>query len=218
MSPPTSTPTTNPFCTRRIRPGALAFQFPAGETAASLIKRLSANGWRGAIIGPHGSGKTTLLETLIPEIEQQSGRMILRISLHDGQRSLPNNWRTQPDAHGPHAPQSPPALNENCLIIIDGYEQLSRWSRLRLRWLCWRSGAGLLVTAHGPVGFPLLFHTQPTVELAQLIVGGLLANYDPNQVRLNSSDITGAFVKHAGNLRETLFALYDLVEATAGGE
>ncbi len=209
MSRSTSSPVTNPFCTRRIRPGALPFQFPPGESVTTLVEWLEANRWRGAIIGPHGSGKSTLLETLIPEIEQHSDRRVLRFSLHDGQRCLSRDWRTR---------QNPRGLNENSLIVIDGYEQLSRWSRLRLRWSCWKSGAGLLVTAHAPVSLPLLFRTRPTVELAQQIVENLLANYDPNQVRLTSNDVMTAFASHAGNIRETLLALYDQIEESSRSE
>jgi len=56
----------NPFATCWTRPGVLAFRFPAGQSAEKLITQLAAQGWCGAIIGPHGSGKTTLLATLRP--------------------------------------------------------------------------------------------------------------------------------------------------------
>ena len=55
---------TNPFATCWTRPGAMAFQFPPGESAERLVAKLAAVGWWGEIVGPHGSGKSTLLETL----------------------------------------------------------------------------------------------------------------------------------------------------------
>ncbi len=54
----------NPFSTRFVRPGALAYRFPPGESAATLVERLAASGWRGQIVGPHGSGKSTLVAAL----------------------------------------------------------------------------------------------------------------------------------------------------------
>jgi hypothetical protein len=38
-------PAGNPFCTRRIRPGAVPFLFPPGASVAGLLEKLQAAGW-----------------------------------------------------------------------------------------------------------------------------------------------------------------------------
>jgi len=103
----------NPFSTRFIRPGAIRFLFPDGESAALLVQRLRENRWGGQIIGPHGSGKSTLLATLKPELET-AGRQVLWITLHQGERRLPALDRR--------------SLGPTTQLVIDGYEQLSWWT------------------------------------------------------------------------------------------
>ena len=136
----------NPFCTRRVRPGAIPFLFPPDQTAEALIERLQTAGWRGEIVGPHGSGKSTLLASLISVLERVGRRTVL-VELHDGQRRLPPElW-------------SDARLETPAVLVIDGYEQLSRFSRFRLRWFCHRRGVGLLITTHQPMGLPTLCQT-----------------------------------------------------------
>ena len=192
----------NPFCSRRIRPGALPFQFPEGDDAASLVDRLARNGWWGQIVGPHGSGKSALLAALAPAIEQ-AGHNTLLIELHDGQRRLPMSLGS--DAR----------IGASTMLIVDGYEQLGRMSRFRLKRYCRRHAAGLLVTAHAPVGLPGLFRTSPELELAQKIVGELSQGYGSY---VDSNDVAQRFSHHGGNLREMLFDLYDVYEQRRGEE
>ena len=189
-------PAENPFCTRHIRPGAIPFLFPPGEDAETLVRRLQQNGWRGAIVGAHGTGKSALLATLIPQIELAGQRAEL-VELHDGQRQLPLNLRRDKRLRPP------------MVLIVDGYEQLSRWRRFLLKRHCRRRGLGLLVTAHTPVGLPELFRTEPTPELAERVVGRLMAGRLPP---FATADIATCFARHQGNIRETLFDLYDFYE------
>lgn len=186
----------NPFCSRRVRPGALPFLFAANENTAQLVERLRQNGWWGQVIGPHGSGKSALLAALAPAIEL-AGRQTLRVELHDGQRRLPPEFRRSPD------------LNASAVLIVDGYEQLGLFGRLGLKRLCRRNRLGLLVTAHGPVGLPDLFHTTVSLPLAQEIVEQLGCGY---RCRVTAEDVAERFSHHGGNLREVLFDLYDLYE------
>src|SRR5687767_3485333 len=99
----------NPFATRFTRPGALEFLFAGDESIGGLVSKLSANCWRGQIIGPHGSGKSTLLAALLPALET-AGRRVIQL-----------------DARGPFA--LPAALDSATIVVVDGYEQLSWWSR-----------------------------------------------------------------------------------------
>ena len=200
-NPDQSTLASNPFSTRRIRPGALPFLFPNGMTAAQLVERLRGSAWWGQIVGPHGSGKSALLATLRPAIER-SGRSVYAIELHDGQRRIAVNLEEAVDTDSP------------AVLAVDGYEQLGRLSRWKVKRFCRQRGLGLLVTAHTPVGLPDLFETTVTVELAQEIVDQLQGE-SPRCV--TAEDVAQRFSHHQGDLRETLFDLYDLHERRRRG-
>src|SRR5581483_6754178 len=112
-----------------------------------IVERLRQAQSHGEIVGPHGSGKSTLLAALVPAIEA-AGRRVLQFTLHDGQRQLPPELLELPADATP------------TLVMIDGYEQLSRWSRWRLNRFIRRRGWGLLVTSHATAGLPTLFRTR----------------------------------------------------------
>lgn len=190
----------NPFSTKFVRPGAAAFIFPTGVTTKALVEKLQYNHWRGAIVGPHGCGKSTLIETLIPAIEQ-AGRDVLKVSLRDRQRTLPADFRW---------PDSSQAAG---VIVVDGYEQLGCWARWRLDRACRSAGWGLLVTAHARKAIwklPELYRVSPSRETFQCVVKQLLAN-TPGAI--SEGELEAAYQAHPENLREGLFALYDVVES-----
>jgi len=187
----------NPFATKFIRPGAIPYLFPRGITADSLATQLQSQQWRGSIIGPHGSGKSSLLTALTPHWEAL-GRVVVRQQLHGGQRAL--DWKSL------HVRQ----WTNRTLVIIDGYEQLSSWQRFLLAVRCYLRGAGLLVTAHGPVGLPAIFTTKPSLELALGIVQQLLPESDD---RITPADVAQAYTAQHGDLREMLLRLYDVFRA-----
>ncbi len=189
-------PSSNPFCTRCVRPGALPYIFPPGDDAGAMVRRLGENGWRGEIAGPHGAGKSALLAALVPAL-RQDGRKTLLLELHDGRRRLPLDLDKQ-------------CRNEPFdLLIVDGFEQLSRWRRFRLKRQCRRRGWGLLAAVHASVGLPLLYRVEATPELAAEIVDGLLACQTPP---FGAAELADCFARHRGNLRKMLFDLYDLYE------
>jgi hypothetical protein len=130
----------NPFASRFLRPGVVPFLFPESDTADTIVQRLARHRWWGEIVGPHGSGKSTLLVTLIPAVERV-GRQPALATLHQGQRQMPALGAT--------------ALSNDHVLIVDGYEQLSWWSKWQLQWRCRRAGCGLLVTSHRETGLPL---------------------------------------------------------------
>jgi energy-coupling factor transporter ATP-binding protein EcfA2 len=185
----------NPFSTRHVGPRAIEYRFAPGDDAAGVVARLAAAGWRGAIIGPHGSGKTTLLAALEPALIA-AGRRPARITLHDGQRRL---GRDLSSLH----------LAADTVLVIDGYEQLGWAARRGVGWLCWRRGCGLLVTAHGPVGLPVVRLSAVDEALARDLAAQLQRGW-PTLV--DADDATAALRAQRGNLREALFALYDLYE------
>ncbi len=189
----------NPFATRHVRPGAIAFIFPANVDGQLLIDRWRAAKRRGAILGPHGSGKSTLLASLATQLEE-AGECIVRVNLHDGERRLPAS------------------LHQRCaevaptLLIVDGYEQLSWFGRRQLRRLCLLHSAGLLVTAHGDVRLPVIFRPCVNDRLVQEIVVRLS---DGCSGVISAEDVLGAWRLHGDNVREALFSLYDLHEQRA---
>jgi hypothetical protein len=190
---------TNPFSTRWTRPGAIAYQFAAGDNVETLVHRLRNSNWCGALVGPHGSGKSTLLAALIPAIEQ-AGRTVRSITLHDGQKRLPSEFLLPRQG-------DPPGV-----VVIDGYEQLGWWSRRRLKATCRKSGWGLVVTVHDQSrtdGLPVLHQTKGDLTVLQRMINEHLP---PHQGVIRQSDIANAFETHHGNLRDALFALYDLFE------
>jgi hypothetical protein len=183
----------NPFATRYTRPGAVEFLFPAGMSAAGLVERLAQQQWWGAIVGPHGAGKSTLLQTLIPELER-AGRRVILVRLLEAERRVPNEALAGD------------ALDERTLVIVDGYEQLGWWQRWRLARRCRRRSAGLLVTAHGATGIAELWRVEPSLATTQAVVAQLLGEEaDP----IPSAVVADLYERHAGNVRETLFALFD---------
>lgn len=190
-------PDGNPFSTRCVQPGALTYLFPPGEDAGVLVDRLRRSGWWGQVTGPHGVGKTTLLHTL-RGLLQQAGRDVEWVTLRRGQGRMPHQLRDQ--WHG---------WDSRILVIVDGYEQLARWARWQLKWRCRRSGAGLLVTSHKNVGLPRIHRIQPSLPVFRKLVAQLLRGY-PSVLR--DSEITHYFQMWNGNVREVLFALYDVYE------
>lgn len=186
----------NPFSTRHVRPGAIAYRFPPGKSAAGLVERLRQNGWEGQIVGPHGSGKSALVAALITAVEQ-TGRQTILIELHDGQRRLPVHLRRISGlAHG-------------AVIIVDGYEQLAWLRRVALRRFCRRRGLGLVVTVHASAGLPDLFRTTTSLALARQIVDRLLP---VDSSPIGPQEVNDRFTLHQGDMREVLFDLYDLYE------
>ncbi len=191
-----SSPPVNPFSSQAVRPGAIPF-LSAGCLEADLdelVSRLHQNrGW-GQIVGPHGSGKSTLLAALVPELEVASYH-IQAVALRDGQRRLPGHF--------------PDFSLAKSVVIVDGYEQLGRLARWRLKKACRRHDHGLLVTSHAPVGLPTLLETRVTVAVAKSIVERLLTDRD---FSVDDAEIANLLEKHGGNLRDVLFDLYDRYE------
>lgn len=190
-------PERNPFSTRATRPGTRPFLFPPSENPASLLDRLRRNLWWGEIVGPHGSGKSTLLHALVEQL-RQNGRLVRLFVLHADEKRFPipgEDLRT---------------WDANTQVVIDGFEQLGGWNRATIKRVCRHRGAGLLVTTHEPVGLPPLFAASVSLELAQQLAVDLQRSAEP---RVGWDDVRQSFERHAGNLREVFFELYDLYEA-----
>ncbi len=188
----------NPFATRFIQPTSLPFEFPTEVCADRLVDRLAELNWCGQIVGPHGSGKSTLLQALLRTIVQR-GHPVFVYTLHDRQRHLPV------------MPAERARWTANAVIVVDGYEQLSRISRWQLRWVCRHRGCGLLLTSHRLERYPLLHRTTTSVELLERLVDRLVCDAPPT-IRPTADEVRRAFDQQAGNLRESLLQLYDVFE------
>lgn len=184
---------TNPFATCWTRPGALAFQFRNGESASNLVDRLAILRLRGTIVGPHGSGKSTLLETIKQELMNR-GRHGHSITLRDGQRRLPPDFLSQS------------VMVTGSILIIDGYEQLGWFERIKVMWHCRRTQCGILLTSHKPTPLPTLVELHPTKELVQRLVAEL-GKLAPTHIA--PAEIDASHECHGSNVREIFFDLYD---------
>jgi hypothetical protein len=196
-------PCSNPFATRFIRPDAGQYVFPSDFDGRRLLERLRRhNGW-GQIVGPHGSGKSTLLYWLIPRL-REAGRTPLLAVLHQGQSRLVEIGIDLTSLTSQHQ------------LILDGYEQLNWLARRRVRGLCRRAKAGLLVTTHRPLGLPDIWQTEPSLELTLKLARRLMPAEHP--IRLSDRQIAESFHSCQGNIRETWFQLYDIYEAARSSQ
>lgn len=197
MPHPTNTNPTNPFSAARLRPGTIDFIFEHGQNLAKLVDLLEANHWRGEITGRHGTGKSTLLAAMIPAIEGR-GRIVKAVTLSAGQRKLPRGYLT--------SLRLTAGLG---LAAVDGIEQLSALSRLRLKRCCKVNAAGLLAVSHRSARLPRVYQTTVEAPRAWKVAQRLQEGYTP-LVKLG--DLVERLAKRQGNLREALFDLYDLYE------
>ncbi|HEY4233376.1 MAG TPA: hypothetical protein VGM76_08110 [Lacipirellulaceae bacterium] len=158
-----------------------------------MVARLAAQNWWGEVVGPHGSGKSTLLATLAPRISA-AGLSATSIALRNHEGHLP--WQVLRRALSlPHP-----------VVIVDGYEQLSQFSRAALRWRCRRSAAGLLVTSHAATGLPLLAQLQPDLLLVEQLVAELT---QCRPAAISPTDVAASHACRGSNVRELFFDLYD---------
>jgi hypothetical protein len=206
----------NPFSARRLRPDARPYLFAEEYGLAELLDRLRVHGW-GEITGPHGSGKSTLLATLEARL-QAAGWYVLHLALDARGTGLAKargtgfasvlavaRWLEQ--VYDAISLAEPMPHRQGVLVAIDGYEQMGRFTRFGLKWLCRRRGAGLVVTAHQPVGLPLLVATGINLSMACRVAEQLQEGY---RRLVTPSDVAAAWQVHGDNLREAFFALYDV--------
>lgn len=197
MKDPANDQTSNPFATRWTRPGAIPFQFPEGTSLEDCLARLRGGAERRLqILGPHGCGKSTLLRTLLDSYRERGGRAELRRVGPRGAIEEVIEYDDFPDED--NLPRTP------IWLCVDGWEQLPWLHRLSLR----ATKTHLLVTTHRDLGWPTLLQPQPTIELA-IQLARQLQQQLPHHRRLDNQVVSQCFQRCGGNMRETLFALYD---------
>ena len=192
----------NPFATRFTQPGQIEPVDAEGRPVdlEALLDRLDTLGGRAAICGPHGSGKSTLLARLHAQAAARGQPTVLR-------RLGSGPWR---DAAV--AVTTVLGAAAGSLVCLDSWERLGPLARWATRLAARHRRCHILVTTHRPAGLPVLVHHEPTVAMLLSIVRQL-----PEATRwlgtvIADADIRAAFARHAPDLREALFQLYDLFE------
>lgn len=195
--------TANPFSTRFWAAGAVPFHFADRDAdtrndvecrrLAGLVANRGLGGPVTQIVGPHGSGKSTLL-TALSRLFEERGYSVRRALLNDVRRQTPPDFR-------------PKASDSKTVFLLDGYEQLSTLSRLRLRRRHWNRTAGLLWTTHRPAPFiPVLYRTVPRFAVFAMLVRRLTEN---TAFDCDESTLQSVFERAQGNFRDAFFELYD---------
>lgn len=200
MRPTTTTPLphhiVNPFATRHVRPGKVRPLMASGmiRDLPALVASIEAAGGNAAIIGPHGTGKSTLLVAIAAELaadDRLAGFVQFRC-----RRDLLAGLRLVGQAR------------RGSTACLDGWERLGWAGRAGVRLLARLLGCRLVVTSHRPAGLGLSVLTAGSLPLLEAIVAAL-----PDHGGLiRRPDIAAAYVRHGGNLRESLADLYDRFE------
>lgn len=226
----------NPLSTRFVAPGKLAWRDSPGQSLSELVTRFTEQlHWRAAIVGPHGSGKSTFLENFVPLLgtielraaayDESKGALANRAGANgaDSDRDLPGN-NESPGARRSvwlkmrGRAQSRRLLfqtyrhwaSRDCVLVIDGYEQLSPVARGAALMLTRINGAGMLLTSHKKTALPTLVETKVDVPLAQELLDELLPEDLEERTKfLEAQRLEQLLAKHHGNLREVFMELYD---------
>ena len=184
----------NPFRSANVRPQAnYWFEASVDVSVTQLVEKLRQLR-HAQLIGPHGSGKSTLA-TCLQRALADEGVSARWVVFHD-QDTWRSQWRRIMALRGDPAQ----------LIIVDGMEQLPRWVRPYIAWLC--RERLLLVTGHQDLGYPTMFQTEVNPALAQRIVASLLTR-EGQSWRPQPGRVEQLLQDHKGNMREVLFALYE---------
>lgn len=197
----------NPFATRHTRPGRVEPLDGHGHPrdVAALLDRLAALGGRAAICGPHGSGKTTLLEHVSQSLEAR-GRVVERVRLRA--------WRDGAAAAAGDVVAVFRAilLCSACgTVCVDGWEQMGA-AAMAATALARVRGCGLVVTTHRAPRLPLLVACDTSPALLAGIVRRLPGHASWGGGVIRDADLEAAFSRHGGDIRESLYELYDRFE------
>ncbi|MEM7625748.1 MAG: hypothetical protein AAF333_08970 [Planctomycetota bacterium] len=163
-----------------------------------IERRLRDARFRGAVVGPHGHGKTTLIEHLADQVslapampEGSTVEVVCYIRVDPSDRSQRHQIR-RVIRHQPG------------LLVIDGYDLLGWWDRLRVR----MRRRPVLVTSHRETPLATVARCRTSPELLADLIERLSP---PARAALGRAEITRLYEGHRGNLRDALRELYDRV-------
>jgi hypothetical protein len=197
----------NPFATRFTQPGEIVPVDTDGRSVdlAALLDRLGSLGGRAALVGPHGSGKSTLLARLQAQAAAR-GQPTKLCRLGGGP------WRDVAVAVNTVL-----GAAAGSMVFLDSWERLGPLARWATRLVARHQSCQLVVTTHRPAGLPVLMHHEPTIVTLRSIVQQLPDASAWLGTVIHEADLDEAFARHAPNLREALFHLYDLFEERQAG-
>lgn len=186
----------NPFRVARIE--ALPYRAPDFDWDA-FIGRIAAPGVCGAIVGPHGAGKTTLLLEAKARLEAR-GIPARYVFLNE---EMPRKFAA--------ARAAIDAASSDCVLFLDGAEQLGPIAWRRIRWRA-RRFRGFVITVHRPGRLPALY----TARTGEALLRELLQQLAPADCERLWPRAREEFARNGGNIREVFFALYDACARDGG--
>jgi len=158
----------------------------------AVVESLPGGVW--AIEAPHGHGKTTLLMAVL-EAAAARGRGTALIQVR--------SWRDAWPALTAVASMPPSGV-----VGVDGWEQLPPGAAVVIRLAArWRTGC-VIATTHRPLGLRVLARCRTTPALLAAIIDRLPGH----EGHIAPADVSDAFHRHKGNVREALYDLYDRFE------
>jgi hypothetical protein len=197
---------TNPFATARIKPGAITFRCSGGKNIGDIVAAFERAGHVGQIIGPHGSGKSTLLAQLGSDLSARWRTRMVHVRPRQGS-SWWRRWEIVEAAF--QTPQANNAALTRTLLLVDGFDALGWLSRRALIHHAARRRIGLIVTTHSRQPMPVLYRTMAEWSWFTEVVNELTTGFPP---LISAGRVREAFQRHAPNIREALFELYDVYE------
>lgn len=210
----------NPFCTRRVRPGALEYRFDelgpvetdSGRSRSDEIVDALLRHRSGLIVGAHGTGKSTLLHSLRPQLWNLFPDVEhVQLSASRNLNLLPRLRHAFRQAQSLFARQA--VLRHGGLLVVDGAEQILRVHLAGLlRNARWNDQA-VLATSHQPIGgIPVLYQTKVTRSLVVALTDSLLAEVSPDVNRAVRAELCQRDWSTLTNVRDLWFELYDVVQ------
>lgn len=212
---------TNPFSTSCIAPSKVAYRFGHGVSGANpqtvnahleaLLAKLRG-GRRAVIVGPHGTGKSTLLHTFLPKLQRSFPKVAFHQLSNDPSIGIGKRLAERLSG-GKRIRNGLVDLPEDGLLVVDGWEQLTRPSRWRIAKSAASRKVTLLATCHHRLpGWTSLYETKSTPKLIRSLAGDLLSD-SPYEIRkMVDGDLKNRNLAPTTNVRDLWFEMYDRVE------
>ncbi|QEF98282.1 NACHT domain protein [Stieleria maiorica] len=212
---------TNPFSTSFVAPSQVVYRFSHGSNATnphnvdmqleSLLAKLRTTR-RALIVGPHGTGKSTLLHTFLPKLQRSYPQVAFHQLSNDPSMGLRKRLAERFRA-GKRVRDGLAELPQDGLLVVDGWEQMTHVSRLRVARSAANRKLTLLTTAHYRMpGWTVLHETRSNPKLIRSLADDLLSDSPYELRKMIDGHLKDRRLTAATNVRELWFEMYDLVE------